>query len=87
MTGAAKRWFRLWRLLTLRPCELCGDRRRCWRWHVELFDCPTCGTTVDEFDPRAKRIFHHLFTFNGNSINGNSINASNGNPTITKVWP
>ena len=41
------------RLLTLRPCELCGRRVRCWRWHVEILTCPVCHTPVSEFHERA----------------------------------
>ncbi len=42
------------RLLTLRPCRepFCNERVRCWRWHVEVFTCPTCKREVDEFDPQ-----------------------------------
>lgn len=41
------------RLLTLRLCResFCNERFRCWRWHVETFDCPTCKRTVSEYDP------------------------------------
>ncbi len=44
----------LLRLLTLRPCRepFCNERVRCWRWHVEVFRCPTCKREVDEFDPQ-----------------------------------
>jgi hypothetical protein len=44
----------LLRLLTLRPCRepFCNERVRCWRWHVEVFTCPTCKREVDEFDPQ-----------------------------------
>ncbi len=42
------------RLLTLRPCRepFCKERVRCWRWHVEVFTCPTCKREVDEYDPQ-----------------------------------
>ncbi len=39
-----------WRRAFLRPCELCGDRWRCWRWHIEVMTCPGCGRDVDEND-------------------------------------
>ncbi len=44
----------LLRLLTLRPCRepFCHERVRCWRWHVEVFTCPTCKREVDECDPQ-----------------------------------
>lgn len=42
-------------------CETCQLRWCCWRWHVERFLCPTCGTTVDEFDERFIRIADALF--------------------------
>lgn len=51
-----KRVWPIMNLLTARPCAMCGSRFRCWRWHIEFETCPTCGTTVDEFDPRAGRI-------------------------------
>ncbi len=44
----------LLRLITLRPCRepFCKERIRCWRWHVEVFTCPTCKREVNEFDPQ-----------------------------------
>ena len=45
---------RIWRFLTFRPCEICHHRTRCWRWHVEMFTCPTCGTEVSEFDGKRR---------------------------------
>ncbi len=39
--GAIRRLLRL-------PCEVCGDRRRCWLWHVEIMRCPTCGLDAHE---------------------------------------
>ncbi len=48
----------LLRLLMLRPCRepFCNERVRCWRWHVEVFTCPTCKREVDEFDPQYRAV-------------------------------
>lgn len=48
------------RLVLRLPCNICGDRRRCWRWHVEVFDCPTCGAEIDEFHPRFPSVIVRL---------------------------
>jgi hypothetical protein len=54
----------LLRLLTLRPCRepFCNARVRCWRWHVEVFTCPTCRRDVDEFDPHFGAVLNEITT-------------------------
>lgn len=52
------------RLVTLRPCKLCGGRIRCWRWHVEYLTCPTCLHEVSEMDPEIGRVFTESLRIN-----------------------
>lgn len=63
MSMIVSRVLRSWRWLFNVECSepWCSQRRICWLWHVELMDCPTCGTTLTEFHPHFGRIVKARF--------------------------
>lgn len=69
------------RWLFRRPCKevFCSERRPCWRWHVEYFTCPTCGTAVSEYDKeRRDRVVDALFDLAPTEVNGFEVNGFDG---------